>query len=1187
MFLKQLDTVGFKSFAERTKIDFVSGVTAVVGPNGSGKSNIIDAVRWVLGEQSAKSLRGQKMEDIIFQGSDTRHPLNFAEVTLVLNNSTKELPVDYDEVSVTRRVFRSGESEFYINKQACRLKDIIDLFLDSGLGKEAFTIIGQGKVEEILSSKAEERRTIFEEAAGVLKYKQRKRQAEYKLIDTEDNLDRVEDIVFEIEQQIDPLKEQAEKAKVYKDKSASLKDKEISLLVTEITEKHSAWQKTLKELDSLKEKEDELNIKIKAQDASLLNKKSQLEKINQALSILQKKQVEAIEILEKKEGQRDVLKERLKHFDENKLNLDKELKELSSKSKQIKSDLKLTQETLQETRDLYHQVEKEKNQISSELNEKEDRLIEAIEDLKADYIEKLNERAVKKNEYEVTKSRIEKINKQTETSEATESDNILRRDALSEQKSQEIEKIDALTKEIKELEASIQFSITEIRKKQTKFNENHIKLSKANEQIAKLTTRIDTLKEMRDSYQGYFYGVKELLKAAKQNEVDGVKGAVIDLIKVPTGYLSAIDIVLGGQSQHIVVQDEQAARESIAWLKSHNKGRATFLPLTTIKGRKIARQAIEQIESHPDFLAIASDVVEVESSYQQVIEHLIGNVILAKTLKGANEIAQLIQRRYRIVTLDGDIVFPGGSMSGGAKRKNNQSLFTREKELKELTLKLADYVERTNAFNLKIKEERELIEKLEKDVQNDQVKLNALKEKLIEMNKQHERTLDALRKLNDGLIAYDLSVTQSRSEIQELRQGLTELEAELKQVNDLIEENESQVTNLTKQLTSQKNKREKLESDLQSKLIKLAEFEEKIKHLKETEARFQASYLETVNQIDSVQRDLENMRSLHGKEVTEEEIEGQINQLKNSRYQIENNLKKSEKERTELAQKINDAELELKQETLKFDKLKQTIQDKEVKVNRLDVALETNLTRLQTEYVITYERAQELYPVLTSVEETKKEISYLKNTIKNLGTVNLGAIEEYRRIEERYTFLSKQQTDLLEAKKTLYDVIAEMDAEMIHLFSTTFNQIQAEFSVVFKELFGGGHAELNLTDPNNLLETGIEIIAQPPGKKLRTLGLLSGGERALTAIALLFSILNVRPVPFCILDEVEAALDEANVQRFAKYVKMHSEETQFIVITHRRGTMEEADVLYGVTMQESGVSRLVSVKLEEAEEIVS
>ena len=1186
MYLKKLDSVGFKSFAERISIEFVPGVTAVVGPNGSGKSNITDAIRWVLGEQSAKSLRGSKMEDIIFQGSDTRKALNVAEVTLVLDNQDKSLPLDYEEVSVTRRVYRSGESEFYINKQSCRLKDIIDLFMDSGLGREAFSIISQGKVEEILSSKAEERRTIFEEAAGVLKYKQRKKKSEYKLAETQENLNRVEDILHELESQLGPLERQKNIANQYLELKEQLKEKEISLLIAEIETLHIKWERIKQEIEKERQKQIALSTSIQKREAWIEEQKQANLKLDQQIEEMQGKLLKSTEQLEKLEGKKQLFSERSKHFGENKQKLIEEKKQTEIQLANHENELAEEKEKLEQ---LKHEKEKTKasiKELETKLQRNEEAIADQIEDLKSEYIEQLNVQAASRNEKQSIEKQLEQLySKNTRQSERFQA-SLEERKKLEEEKQKLQERLSSHKEICSNSEQHIKQLKSDIERDRKQFQEMQTKLYQGYQYIEKLKSRKEMLEEMKEDFQGFFHGVKAVLKARENGSLQQIAGAVIELIDVPKQFIPAIEVVLGGQAQHIVVQDESTARTAISWLKKTNNGRATFLPLNTIQERFIPDHLIERIKSHHGFVGVAADLVSTETEYQRAVNHLMGHVLITETLKDANEIAAITGRKYRIVTLEGDVVAPGGAMTGGANRKTNQSLFTREKELEEIREKLTNYEERANTFAEKVKEQQSIMDDRENQLEMSEIKFAKEQQDLQELQTSfHEIELN-LKSLNDSLSIYDQEEKLYQEDTNYLKQRKAELDDQLTALQEKLNEIEQHIQKLTEEEAAVKENKALLQEKYHEQKLIFAKQEERYRNQYDRVKSLEELVQTTKNLLAEEAQKLMDLAEFAANIESEETIDQSIAEEKTKKTEYTQVIQELRNERSRITHEISDEEMELKEENKRSQILLAEIQDKEVQITRLDVGLENRLNHLQTEYTITYERARKEYEKTDDVDKSQQEVQELKRKITDLGTVNLGSIDEYDRIHERYTFLSEQQQDLLNAKNTLFNVISELDKEMIERFETTFEAIKKEFTIVFKELFGGGKAELKLTDPSHLLETGVEIIAQPPGKKLQHLGILSGGERALTAIALLFAILRVRPVPFCILDEVEAALDEANVSRFAKYVKLYSKHTQFIVITHRKGTMEEADVLYGVTMQESGVSRLVSVKLEETATLI-
>lgn len=1187
MFLKRLETVGFKSFAERTKIEFVPGVTAVVGPNGSGKSNIIDAIRWVLGEQSAKSLRGQKMEDIIFQGSDTRNPLNFAEVSLILNNENEQLPIDYQEVNITRRVYRSGESEFFINKQACRLKDIVDLFIDTGLGRDSFSIIGQGKIDEILSSKAEERRAIFEEAAGVLKYKLRKNKAVFKLSETEDNLDRVEDIIHEIKQQLEPLKEQAEIAKKYKKKKAELEKVEVALLVTEIEQLHEKWQTLLAEIEDMKLEEMEKSTSLQEREARVIKERQEIERIDKEISSLQNELVTITEQIEQHEGKRNVFLERMKHVEKNKHKLLFDRKSVSERTNQLREKIASENEALREVTEKISHHKREISEVEQKLFHGLDIIQEEIEDLKSDYIEFLNEQAVLQNEKQTIEKQKEQIKRTIEREKKIHEDDLAKERQLTE----EVEHVSEQLFERKQLVEKKEAELHECRETlislRKEYEDMQRRLYEGNEQIATFISRKEMLEEMKESYQGFFYGVKEILKAKKQKRLANIEGVVLDLIDVPNKYVTAIDMILGAQAQYVVVPDDETAREVIEWLKRENKGRATFLPLKSIEARTIPNEVKLSLQNKKGFIGIASELVRIEEKYKVVTEHLMGNVIITDDLRTANEIAHLTKRKYRIVTLDGDIVYPGGSMSGGAKKKTSQSLFTREKEIATLTEKIKQFTARRDSFVANMKTKQQQIVDLEHELSDLEATVQRLKDEYQTTEKRYNELNMLLKTAQTNLETYHYQLREKEDELKTLRENKDQLTEKLKAIDRKIKHTEQTIDRLTNEQQSVQKNKKLMEEKLHELQVKVAEQEERKKNYEEKMNSLYEQLREFEDEAVQLDKELDELKKIELQAQQKEQLTETIKTYKEKRENVKKDIEQKRLLREEKSQRIEDEEREVKQLSKLQEQFVKEIQEKELQASRLDVNLENKLSFLQSEYVTTYEKAKADFGKVDDIEKAREVVKQIKRSIEQLGTVNLGSIDEYDRLMKRYQFLMDQKEDLMKAKDTLYSVIKEMDEEMTKRFGNIFKEIQAAFTTVFKQLFGGGYAELRLTDPDDLLETGIDIVARPPGKKLRSLELLSGGERALTAIALLFAILRARPIPFCILDEVDAALDEANVERFGQYLKSFSDETQFVVITHRKGTMEEADALYGVTMQESGVSRLVSVKLEDMDELVA
>ncbi|MFY4773857.1 chromosome segregation protein SMC [Metabacillus sp. RGM 3146] len=1186
MFLKRLDILGFKSFAERVSVDFVKGVTAVVGPNGSGKSNITDAVRWVLGEQSAKSLRGAKMEDIIFAGSDSRKGLNIAEVTLTLDNEDHFLPIDYHEVSVTRRVYRSGDSEFLINNQSCRLKDIIDLFLDSGLGKEAFSIISQGKVEEILSSKPEERRSIFEEAAGVLKYKNRKKKAESKLTETQDNLNRVQDIIHELEGQVEPLQIQASIAKDYLEKKEELEQIEVALTVYEIEELHKKWKTLSESVEKGKEKELELAEGLHERETKIDETRNRLSALDESVDDLQQVLLLASEELEKLEGRKEVLKERKKNAQQNREQLEKLIIELTQKIELQKKEKAELEKQLFELNQVVKSLKKQLKENQTALEGHESNLEEEIERLKSEYFELLNSQTAAKNEISYINDQLLQQSKRNGRMEDSNNKYLLERKRLEEQKMKLNAKHSLIEQQLSQYIAAFRELQAKLENNQNLYRKRESALYQAYQYLQQAKARKEMLEAMQGDYAGFFQGVKEILKA--RNKIEGIHGAIAELLSTDKKYETAIEISLGAAAQHIVVEDELSARNAIGFLKKNSFGRATFLPLTVIKNRKLSNSDLKLIENHEAFVGIAADLARFDAKYGNVISNLLGTVLVTKDLKGANELARILNYRCRLVTLEGDVVNAGGSMTGGATKQKNNSLIGRNRELETAQHQLTEIEQKTAELEKNVKKLKETVTSQEKQLE--EMRQNGEKLRTEENAARNERKeLDWNEKtVNNHLAIYDSEKSAFEEETAQMDKRKNELLFVIEETKGALQMLDEQIKSKAELKTTQQSSKDELQQAITENKVVLASKQQSLENQTEKMERMKKELEDNTYKLKETKEDL----SFLVNEVTsnssgEEQLEAASLQKQQDKQKTIELISERRKQRLECHESLEELEQNLKEMKRIHKQRADWLKDEEVKLNRLDVELDNRLNHLREEYLLSFEGAKEKFELAIPSDEARKKVKLIKLAIEELGTVNLGAIDEYERVSERFHFLTEQQNDLLEAKNTLYQVIDEMDEEMKRRFITSFNQIRSHFESVFQALFGGGRAELRLTHPEDLLNTGVDIVAQPPGKKLQNLGLLSGGERALTAIALLFSILKVRPVPFCILDEVEAALDEANVHRFAQYLKQFSKETQFIVITHRKGTMEEADVLYGVTMQESGVSKLVSVRLEETKEIIN
>ena len=979
MYLKKIVAHGFKSFADKINIDFNDGISGIVGPNGSGKSNVVDAVRWVLGEQSVKSLRGDgSMTDVIFSGSKSRNAANSASVTLIFDNSDKYINLDFNEISIKRRVYRDGTNEYYLNGERCRLKDIIDILLDSGIGKESFNIISQGKIEEIIATKPQERRVIFEEAAGVLKYKRRKEEALRKLDRTHDNMDRVNDIIRELEVQVEPLREQKEKAVKYIAYKDELKDIEVALIANDITNINYDYQDKKKRIEVLEKELISINTSNTTQQAEIEKYKLKLNNFDSEIAKLQQQILTKTSVVEQINSRKAIILERQKY--------------------QV-ADIK-----------------KHNNLIS---------LKETELKLNNDLINDENKLNRLKKEY------------QTEFAKYKEQENV----------------IDAQKNKKKEVEINLFHAI---RQKDS----NNLK--------------IDNLKQLIEDNNNLPYAVKQVLNNPKLTGIHGVIGKVIE---VPETYSIAISTSLGMASSNIIVENEMAAKNAINYLKNNNLGRATFFPLNLIKPKYVDNETINLIKQEIGFVGVASSLVKVIEKFDNIIKNQLGNVLVVDTIDHANYIAKIINHRYKIVTLDGELLHVGGSVTGG-RSTVKRNIINDKYELEHL-----------------LKDNEHLIGRI-KNLEN---MINE-----IDYNLKAEE--DKLYLINREMINLNENITVLSSSINGRKQELNNIKNEISDINRLLDNSLSE---------------------------------------------------EEQNVIEAFYQEEQNL----------------------------NNLKTALQETTNLRTNLNDElekfEYSLKKDNSAFIAKSKELKELEIDVNRSDVKLDNLLNTLGETYNMTYEKAISLYKLEIDSKEATNRVRNLKRKINDLGIVNLAAPEEYDRISERYEFLIGQRDDLAKAEVTLLDIIKEMDKVMEKEFISTFEIIRKNFAITFKELFKGGNADLKLTDANNILETGVEIVASPPGKKLSSISLLSGGEKTFTAISLLFAILKSRPVPFCILDEVEAALDEANVDSFGQYLKMMKEKTQFIIITHKKRTMEYVDLLYGITMQESGVSKLVSVRLED------
>ncbi|GEK57363.1 chromosome segregation protein SMC [Marinococcus halophilus] len=1185
MFLKRIEIKGFKSFADRLHIDFNPGITTVVGPNGSGKSNISDSIRWVLGEQSARSLRGARMEDVIFSGSDTRRGLNIAEVTLVLDNEGGGLPYEYSEISVTRRLYRSGESEYLLNRTKCRRKDIIDLFMDSGMGKESFSIIGQGRVEEVLNSRPEERRAMFEEASGVLKYKQRKQEAERKFESTEANLHRVKDILHELNEQMEPLQIQASAAKDYLEKREELESLESALLVHEIEELHSEWKTAQQEEKMEKENNDRWKQK-KEETEAAARKARRLEALLARFhQQVQSGYVKAARNLEKREGDRNLSNEQGKHAAE----------KLEAEKKALEEDetkLSGVANAYREQRDRY---EKENEALNSAMNslqavQKQLRSYQEmngkeLEEEKSEYIDRLNEQASIGNETRYVtdqKSSLERrMNALKEDNQSFLEERRSSGQIVEKRKKEE----ESLLQQTENARADAEAARSEEERLEEKLKEQEDKLYKAYRYVDEKKSKIRMLEEMQEEYSGYYQGAKEILKAREQ-KLAGIIGSVAELIDVPAAYVEAMETALGASLQHIVTRTEKDAREAIAFLRRHQKGRATLLPSETVRPRRADRASYDKARSFSGFIGTAGELVQVRPGYEHIRDQLLGHIFVVDQLETANRLAAACSYKLRIVTLEGDVVNPGGSMSGGKTQNQKGTLLEKQRELRELKDNLSDIEKKTADWEKTVEQTKQAAKKQKETAGEKQQKALEYSSQLEEKKEMRRKSEQEHDRLDSRLGMFDREYESLEEEKERLEERLQVLEGSRKRVEKTLSELKSSIDKLEQEYSKRDKEEASLREQETDEKVRTAALRENVsaqqkekERLHREKEELEQAVAERKERAVSWEEHLNNDRSGH-------DWDQLVKEASNAKAEIERLQERINDQKARTARDAEQIEATASVQNDRYQESRERLHETTVRMNRLDVALENKITYLQSEYELSFERAKQKHTLAVSAEQARNEVHLLQLGIEELGTVNLGAIDECERVTERHRFLNSQQEDLMEARESLQNVIDEMDAEVTERFAATYHAIRAEFQHVFVKLFGGGEADLVLTEPENLLHTGVDISARPPGKKKQHLSLLSGGEKALTAIALLFAIIKVKPAPFCVLDEVEAALDEANLVRFAKYLRSFSETTQFIVISHRKATMEEADVLYGITMEESGVSKMVSVRLEEADELL-
>ena len=1182
MYLKRLEMQGFKSFADKTVLEFMPGITTVIGPNGSGKSNISDCIRWILGEQSMKSLRGSKAEDIIFAGTQNRKSLGFAEGSIVIDNTDGKLPIEYSEVIVTRRIYRSGESGYFINKTPCRLKDILELFMDTGIGKDGYSIIGQGKIDEILSNKSEDRRHIFEEAAGIVKYRTRKVEAEKKLEQTKLNLLRINDILAEIETNIEPLKIQSEKAKKFLDLREELKKVEISLFIHNIENYKNKIKEAL-------EDEDVYNVQLVKETERLNNiqfeKEELKQKIDELIEEIEKAQNIGFENEKKKEQFNSEISINKERINNNTLNFERYDKEIEESNKRIS------------------ELEDEKNQKNSKkenlaLNkEKFEKELAEKEELLAECTKKLSDKEL---EIEVKKKTLEEnIDKKYEISEQISNlkvnkENFEKREkALKGEITSTISELDEsrlqkeeinkgfLTYENKRNEILKKLDSVKDKKEEsvTKIKDYETKINMLSSDYRIKESKYKFLVEMEKEKEGYIKSVKSILVDSESNASlkKGMHGVLANLISVPKEYETAIEMTLGNTMQNIVTDTEEDAKKLVEYLRKNSLGRASFLPISAVKGKKLEKMNTSGIKN---VVGIASDLIKFDKKYEQIVLNLLGRTVIVEDMDTAIALARKNSYGFRIVTLDGDLINPSGAISGGSNVQKTNNIFGRtreisilEKELKDLQSKIEKVEKEKSDYENSIKDILLEVENYEKELQEFEIVYATEKQKVISKEEAIAKIETTLAKLRKEVEDINLQ----KQEIENRNKSLSEEISKMEEINKNLNIEISEFAALNK---DNQKYIDDLNFDITNLKISVSSFDESETSLEEILDRINT---EIENNKQSIQNkeDQKNAILEANKEIElaisklEEEIKKLAAEVTGSGEKVES-LKK---ERTQKNEKLDKTEKEIEELQSKVEDLKTHINKIEVKKSKLEIEMDQIITRMWEDYELTPNQVQNVEK-LSNPSEVQKKVNLLRNDIKELGSINIDSIKEYKELKERYDFMCEQRLDLENSSNKLKKVISEMTDTMKEQFEKQFKIINKNFGEVFTELFGGGKAELILADKENILECGIEIEVQPPGKKLQNRMLLSGGERAFTAIALLFAILKINPAPFCVLDEIEAALDDVNVYRFAEYLKKFTKETQFLVITHRKGTMEAADTVYGITMEEKGISKLLSMKFK-------
>ncbi len=1181
MYLKSIEVQGFKSFANKIVFDFHNGITGIVGPNGSGKSNVADAVRWVLGEQSAKQLRGAKMEDVIFAGTQNRKPVGFAYVAITLDNSDHALPVEYDEVTVSRRVYRSGESEYKINGHTCRLKDVTEMFYDTGIGKEGYSIIGQGQIDKILSGKPDERRELFDEAAGIVKFKRRKATAIKKLESERSNLVRVNDILSELEKQVGPLKVQSEKAKEYLNYKSDLKKYDVNafLLETDRIRKETAEldgkiQIVDGDLETSKTEYDNTKSEYEEAENKLNEINSQIDENSQLASSLE---------LDKQrlQGEINVFTEQIKTF-----NANSQLH--SERIIDIEKDKKTKQDTVKDLKEQYEELSKELSEYNEKLsaiNADAKVLSDEIEGISGQIDNRQNSIYDNLTEQSTIKAENQKFITMLEQLEIKKSEltsHVIKGKSDESAQKQVIQSLkddfENAAKQLDDINESIEDTNTSITQLKNTIAEKNGELDKLTQNYHREKSRLESLVNITERYDGYGNSIRKIMELKDSNP--GILGVIADIIKVEKQYETAIETALGGTIQNIVTDKEATAKELIGYLKQNKLGRATFLPLNAIHARNTLEH--EPCINEKGVIGVASNLVRVSFEYEGLAKYLLGRILVVDNIDNALLIARKYKYTLRIVTLEGEQLNPGGSMTGGAFR-NSSNLLGRRREIEELKLSVSSTSKQITEEKAAIADLRSQVAKCREALEsyNKLQRETHLRKNTIDVNlKQADVRLSEIIASYSGDIKEQAAID---AQIVKINESKNQVSGNLNQLDNANEAARKEIENLGKMLETKKAEENSISLKIENLKISHSSVEQKAAFINENIQRLtgelegldkereiiEEKIGETAGLVASKEKEIEAVKSAIEDAVSRiEESNKKLEVLKGDKEKVNASHKVFFKKREELNEKI----MLLEKESMRLHN----------QYDKLDESNDALVDYMWSEYELTYSYALELKSdELTNINDIRKQINILKAAIKKLGDVNVNAIEEYKSVSERYEFLKTQHDDMIEAEESLMKVVAELDEGMRVQFTTKFEEIKVEFDKVFKELFGGGRGTIELVEGEDILEAGILIISQPPGKKLQNMMQLSGGEKALTAIALLFAIQNLKPSPFCLLDEIEAALDDSNVGRYANYLHKLTKHTQFIVITHRRGTMSAADRLYGITMQEKGVSTLVSVDLIE------